>query len=123
MNTGQEHLVLSQDGQLLGLYTIDIDAVKKVHGGGWEAVDKVIEIYSHLNPKEVAETIKNNTHTKDTAYNEHTSNASKTFRHALSLPVGLVRYLEELNPTLFSNPKTMHEFMLRYKGFRTCKTV
>ena len=123
MNTGQEHLVLSQDGQLLGLYTIDIDAVKKVHGGGWDAVDKIIEIYTHLNPKEVKETIDTNTALKSLAYNEHASNTSKTYRHALSLPVGLVRYLEEFNPTLFSNPKTMHQFMQRYKGFRTCKTI
>lgn len=118
---GEEHIV-SVDGRMLGFHTIDVSTARQFYGL-WDGVDAIIRDYAKVNPAEMAETLASNKMKRDKAFSDTGAGKTNVFRHTISIPMGLMLYLEEFEPTLFSNKKTLHEFMRRYKGFRTCRTV
>lgn len=122
MRPGEEHLVKDKSGALLGLYRLDVDKARQ-HYGLWDGVEALVQEYVKLHPQEVALAVAENKQTKDIAYNKFSSTKGNAMRHSLSLPPGLMFKLEQFEPTLFTNRKTLHEFMRRYEGFRACQTV
>lgn len=119
--SGEEHIV-SIDGRMLGFHTIDIDAARALYGL-WDGVDAIIRAYAQVNPSEMAETLANNKLKREQLWRDTGGGKSRVMRGTISLPLGLTIYLEQFEPTLFKNKRTLHEFMRRYKGFRTCNTV
>lgn len=119
--SGKEHLV-SNKGHLLGIRLIDVDLAKK-HYTYWEGIDAIIRAYAQINPQEMAETIASNKMKRDQAAFATGGGKSRAFRQTISLPMGLTLYLEDYDKTLFSNKKTLHQFMRHFPGFRTCNTV
>lgn len=119
--SGHEHIV-AVDGVMLGFHAIDIEAAKRQYGL-WEGVDAIIRAYTQVNPQQMAETLANNKLRRDQLASSTGSWKTKTYRGTISMPLGLTIYLEQFEPTLFKNKKTLHEFMRRYKGLRTCNIV
>jgi len=123
--TGQEHWVLDDKGNLKGLYSLSGEKARNLHGAKnyWEGVDQIIREYAQVHPQEIKEQRIENQLTKDNNFNEYGSNQSGSFRQALELPVGLYNVLWEYDDQIFNNKKTLHTFMKRYPIFTTAKTL
>lgn len=118
---GREHIV-AINGNMLGFNAIDIGAAH-THYDYWDGIDEIIRAYAHLNPAEMAATLADNKMQRDNAINATGANQSGTQRSTIGIPFGLMLYLEEYDAELFTNKRTLHEFMRRYLGLRTCRTV
>jgi len=118
---GREHIV-SVGGNVLGYNSIDINSA---HQGFdlWDGVDAVIRAYTKINPSEVALVLADNKLQRQQAASSTGSNKSGTMRSTISLPFGLMLKLDELEPTLLTDKRTLYEFMRRYEGFRTCRVI
>lgn len=119
---GAEHHVHRDDGTFIGLYTIDPQKARKQYGF-WEGITEIVREYSRLHPEEMRTIAHHNELTKRTNKDEFGANTAMTLRHCLSLPFGLLNFLEEYEPTLFANKKTRHEFMRRFPALRSCQSV
>jgi hypothetical protein len=123
--SGQEHWVLDNKGNLKGLYALSGQKALDVYGKRdlWQAVDQIVRQYAQIHPNEIKEQRIENQLTRDNTFNEYASNQTGTFRQALEIPVGLFNVLFEYESTLFTNKKTLHEFMKRYPIFTTAKSI
>ena len=117
----EEHHVLTKDGDLAGLYTINVDEIKKKYAL-WPAVKVIVEQYTMLHPQEMQDQYAVNHEIRETNLNSTGSNASGSMRHALSLPQGLMFVVEELEPKMFTEKKNLHQFMSNFPALTTCKT-
>jgi hypothetical protein len=117
-----EHLKFDDRGNFVGLFTIDGHKARALYGvkNFWGGVDHIVKEYALLHPGEMNFTRMENEHTRKDNNNQYGSNASESFRHALSVPIALFNVLQDYEPTLFNNKKTLHEFMKRYPVFRAC---
>jgi len=122
MKHEEEHLDVDQQGNLKGLWDID---VKKVTGGDlWDKVQNLVEAYAKVHSMEVEIIIRENAELTETRKNALASTeGGSRLRWGGNLPVGLMFKLELLEPELFTNKKLYHKFLKKYKGFRVCKTV
>ena len=118
---GEENHVLTKDGDLAGLYTINVDEIKKKYSL-WPATKVIIEQYQMLHPQEMRDQYAVNNEIRETNKKASGANESGSMRHALSLPQGLMFVIEELEPKMFTEKKTLHQFMSNFPAFTTCKT-
>lgn len=114
----EEHWRVSNEGNF-GLLDIN---TKKVYGDNlWTKVEMVIQAYAKVHPQEIREQIEQNSQIVNTRKNDFAVKGK--LRWGLSMPVGLLFKIEQVEPNMFSNKKLMNEFMKRYKGFRVCQRV
>jgi len=118
---GQEHLVLDEDNRIVGLYCLDVDNLDGVDS--WAAVDQAIKEYAVIHPNEITMVIAENADIRKANYNKFGSGKSQSMRHGVSIPPALMFKLERVMPDIFTNPKKLHHFMEKYKGFRTCDAI
>lgn len=118
---GEEQQLYDDKGKFVGVQYVDTDGIE--NAGSWVAVDIVVRDYATINPIEVREIVEENALTR--VNNKYGTGAmhSKTARHAVSVPVGLMHKLEAVMPDIFTNKKKLHHFMKCYKGFTTCEVI
>jgi len=122
MKHEEQHLDIDKQGNLKGLWNID---VKKVVGGDrWDKIQTVIEAYAKVHSLEVEIMIRENAELTETRKNAlATVEGDSRLRWGANLPAGLMFKLEQLEPMLFSDKALYHKFLKKYKGFRVCKNV
>lgn len=122
MKHEEQHLDIDKEGNLKGLWNID---VKKVTGGSiWDKIQTVVEAYAKIHSLEIEITIRENAKLTDTRKNDLASTeGGSRLRWGVNIPAGLLFKLELVEPELFTDKKLYHKFLKKYKGFRVCKTV
>lgn len=116
-----EHLRF-EDGVFKGLYTIDAQKARELYGPGrvWEGVEQIITDYMRVHPEEMREQFLYNKVTKDTNRNIYGSDATKTFRHAMEMPVALYNVLSEYHPELFTDRSKLNKLMKKFPALCAC---
>jgi len=123
-NIHNEHLKLGGDGNLDGLFALDINKFKG--GDLWDKIHMVMSEYYILHPNEIRETVSRNTELRNTRANDFASVKGKnnsSMRWLLNIPAALMFKLEEVEPRLFSDKKFLHKFTKKYKGLAICKRM
>lgn len=64
--------------------------------------------------------LKNDTGSNHAKYK---STGKPSFRHAVSLPIGLYRMIEEAYPLMFSNTEHLHWFMRKFPKFNIARRI
>lgn len=118
---GEEQQLLDAKGKVVGVQFVDTKDMMDL--GSWAAVDTVVREYAQVNPNEVREIIETNAIQRVNNLYRTGANESKTARHALSIPVGLMHKLEFVMPDIFTNKRKLRHFMKCYKGFTACETI
>ena len=118
---GEENHILNKEGDLAGLYTINVDEIKNKYSL-WPAVKVVVEQYTMLHPEEMRDQYAVNQEIRETNKRSTGSNESGSMRHALSLPQGLLFVVEELDPNMFTDKNNLHKFMSNFPALTVCKT-
>jgi hypothetical protein len=118
---GEENHVLTQGGDLAGLYTINVAEIKKKYAL-WPAAKVIVEQYQMLHPQEMKDIYLVNQEIRETNQSATGSNASGSMRHALSIPQGLMFVIEELEPKMFTEKANLHKFMSNFPALTACKT-
>ena len=115
------HMVF-ENNDLAGLWTIDVDKIKKHNKDYWKCVDIIIEMYCDLHPDEMTYLKVANATERDET-NTHGANKSGSMRQAISLPISLLYTLKDFDNRIFSDKKKLHTFMKRYPALRTRNEV
>jgi len=116
----QEHWKLKQDGQIAGVWGLDLS---KATGDRWDRIDQVIQEWTKIHPLEMAEHLRLVHEINKSMKNDLGSTDSKSLRYGVEIPTGLGIQLNLLDPDLFTNKTLLHKFMKRYKGFTVCTRV
>lgn len=122
---GYEHIILKDDGEVAGVWTIDGHKVREEFGAKkyWEGIDEIIRLYTKINPNEIAVMNVHNQLERDSQNNEFGSNKAGAIRYALSLPYNLLLVLKDYDKDIIQDKKKRQTLMRRHPQLRTCHTV
>lgn len=118
-----EHIKYKKDGDIEGLYIIDVEKAKNIGKDQWDRYDQVIKAYIDLHPMEMKAQILSNRERRQEQLNKYGSTESKALRHGISIPAGLLMSLQGIEPRLLQDKKLLHKFMRRYPAFTVCDAV
>lgn len=116
-----EHLNVNKEGELLGLYTIDVDKGSFTHDDMWSRIDEIIYEYYKLHPIEMEVIMKENRTIADHQLRNHgqsMKDGALELHHHIRMPVGLLKVLEYYCPELFESKSYYAKFCKRYKALR-----
>lgn len=88
----------------------------------WSRVEEIIQDFARVHPLEMEITVRQNDLKKVGAYTkwgEAKGDSRSELRLGLSMPLLLMKTLEEFDPEIFTNPRKNHKFGQRYKGLAT----
>lgn len=117
----EEHWKLNKTGHFEGVYAVD--PTKGKFGDRWARVGAAIESWAKLHPQEFAEHCLAVEYERQAQMNAYASTKDKSLRWGCSIPVGLGRMLELIEPELFTDPKLGQKFMKKFPIFNVCQKV
>ena len=117
----EEHWKLNKDGSLAGVFAVDPTTGR--YGDVWGRIGAAIETWVKLHPLEMARHLLDVEYLRQEQMNKFGSTPSKSLRYGCSVPVGLGRMLEIVEPELFTDKRLYHQFMKKFPAFRVCQVV
>lgn len=89
-------------------------------GAMWSMIEKLIEDYTKVHPKEVRELLKENQAIRGMLDNEYAA-SKRGIRWGFRLPPALVRLIERRFKNFFVDRNNVRKFMDKFPGFRVAE--